>query len=112
MVLSVAVIVQQHLNGRLILGESPAAFFIGEILPLPLGRTIPKQGAAGFAFFIVGICPLLLVGSIPKQGAAGFAALGPGAFPSDSGICMKSATVACKGRMMMMDLRYTSCVHV
>jgi hypothetical protein len=60
MVLSVAVIVQQHLNGRLILGESPAAFFI------------------------VGKLPVTLVGSIPKQGATGFAALRLGAFPSDS----------------------------
>jgi len=50
MVLSVAVIVQQHLNGRLILGESPAAFFI------------------------IGNCPLGLVGSIPQLGAPSFAA--------------------------------------
>jgi hypothetical protein len=87
MVLSVAVIVQQHLNGRLLLGESPAAFFSGEILPLPLGRTIPKQGAASFA------------------------ALWLGAFPSDSGICMKSAAVTCE-RQRMMELGHKSYVHV
>jgi hypothetical protein len=88
MVLSVAVIVQQQLNGRCVRGESPAAFFIA------------------------GICPLLLVGSIPKQGAAGIAALRLGAFPSDSEICMKSAIVAASGYVNKMSLLRASRAHV
>ena len=66
MVLSSAGVVQQQLNGRSPRQESPAAFFPFEIVPLPLDRSVLKQGALSFAALPLGAFLGFYLGQIPR----------------------------------------------